>query len=112
MKKKILPIMLVLLSYTSFGCITCNKSVQEGIYNSAFYPNLLTMLSAFLVLTLIIGVLTRIATKRYNIRLAGNPNSMELASIPLVSAAAVLGIVIVDLQMVLFCIRFFNGMKC
>lgn len=73
-------------------CITCNKSLRDGIYNSMFYPNLLTMLSAFIVLFLIIFFFSRLATKRYHTRLNNNPASEELNTVPLASAAMVLGI--------------------
>jgi len=57
-----------------------------------FYPNLLAMLSAFIVLFLIIFFFSRLATKRYKTRLINNPNVKELFTAPLASAAIVLGI--------------------
>ena len=44
----------------STACISCNKQIREGIYNSTFYPNLLIMLSAFIVLSIIVAILVRL----------------------------------------------------
>lgn len=90
--KKLLLIPLIFAVEPTFACITCNKQLQKGIYDSTFYPNLLAMLSAFLVLIVINTTLTRLATNRYNARLIANPSRKELASVPLASAAALLGI--------------------
>jgi uncharacterized membrane protein len=49
----------------SYACVTCNKDIQEGIYNSTFLPNLWTISSAFIVLSIIIAILFRIATRHY-----------------------------------------------
>jgi uncharacterized membrane protein len=66
--------------------------VREGIFNSTFYPNLLIMFSAFIVLAVLITVLARLATSRYNKALAASPGVAIPASVPLAAAAAVLGI--------------------
>lgn len=92
MKKAYLFLILNLCATDVFACITCNKAVQEGIYNSTFYPNLLAMLSAFIVLAIIITILSLLATKRYKARLLLNPRSAVLSRVPLSSAAMVLGI--------------------
>jgi uncharacterized membrane protein len=57
-----------------------------------FYPNLLTMLSAFIVLAAIIAILSRLATRRHNRLLEVNTGKTVLAQAPLTSAATVLGI--------------------
>ena len=36
----------------TFACITCDRNIQQGIYNSAFYINLLSILFPFVVLGL------------------------------------------------------------
>ncbi len=93
MKKPVLLFLfLSLFSYDAMSCTSCNRAIQKGIYNSMFYPNLLTMLSAFIVLAVIIAILSRLATKRYNKLLAVNTGKTVLASAPLSSAATVLGI--------------------
>lgn len=44
--KKTLLLLLTLLSATAVtACPLCNKDIMNGIYNSAFYPNLAIMLS-------------------------------------------------------------------
>jgi uncharacterized membrane protein len=50
------------------------------------------MLSAFFVLAALIIVLSKLATQRYEARLAARPSIAEPASAPLAAAAAVLGI--------------------
>lgn len=79
------------MSYST-TCITCNNAVQKGIYNSMFYPNLLFMLSAFIVLAIIIAIFSRLATRRYQNRLIANPALVEPNALPLMAAATVLGI--------------------
>lgn len=69
---------------TSTACITCNRQLRQAIFDSTFYPNLLTMLSAFIALALIVGLLAGFFKKRYAHHA---PNPM-----PLLTAALVLGI--------------------
>lgn len=92
MKKVILLIAASLITVNGYGCISCNRETREAIFNSTFFPNLLTMLSAFIVLTIIIVVLARMATKRYHKQLVAVPGTKLPASVPLTSAATVLGI--------------------
>lgn len=75
-----------------FACITCNKQIQEAIWDSTFFPNLLTMLSAFLVLGVLVAVLSVLSTRRYKRYLADNPRSGRLTPVPLTTASMVLGI--------------------
>lgn len=90
--KKYLLILFLFCSSSTFACIACNKKVRDGIYNSMYYPNLLSMLSAFIVLFIIIIVFSRFATKQYSTRLRTNTDLKELTTVPLASAALVLGI--------------------
>jgi uncharacterized membrane protein len=92
MKKPVFIFSLLLLSIEAYCCTTCNKQVQDAIYDSTFYPNLLAMMSGFIVLTIIIIILSAIAKKRYTARLSAAPGRKELSAVPLTSAAAVLGI--------------------
>ena len=73
------------MNYSVLCCISCNKLIRDGIYNSQFYPNLFTMLAAFFMLALIIGTLTVIATRQRGLNTKPSP-------IPLHNAAMVLGI--------------------
>jgi uncharacterized membrane protein len=91
-KLALLSFFTCFFSYDAISCISCNRAIQKGIYNSMFYPNLLIMLSAFIVLAIIIAVLFRLATKRYNSRMAADPSFKVPAATPLTSAAMVLGI--------------------
>lgn len=92
MKKAFLFITSIAISAVGSACPLCNKEVAEGIYNSQFYPNLLTMLSAFIVLAIIVAILFAIATKRHRSKLAANPDRQVLSPVPLTTAAIVLGI--------------------
>ena len=78
---------------TSFipACISCNKLIRDGIFNSAFYPNLLKMLSAFIVLSVIVGLLAYISSRRssHSRHPGGDPVS---SPIRLQCAGLVLGI--------------------
>jgi uncharacterized membrane protein len=75
-----------------FTCITCNRQVQEAIYDRSFLPNLLTMLSAFIVLAIIIALLSAASTRRHRKWTAANPGAQVLSPVPLTTAAMVLGI--------------------
>lgn len=74
------------------ACITCNKQIQEAIWNSQFFPNLLTILSAFIVLAVAVVLLSAFSARRYKARLTAYPESKELTPVPLTTAAMVLGI--------------------
>ncbi len=78
------------IPYPALACITCNKQVQEGIYNSTFFPNLLTMLAAFIALAIIVAILSAVSAKRHRSML--HTNSGLLTPVPLTTAATVLGI--------------------
>jgi len=94
MKKKtgIIGTAIVLTGSRAYGCVTCNPQLQESIFDSTFYPNLLTMLAAFIVLAVIIVLLTWMATKRDHMVTVKTPNAPRLTAIPLTAAATVAGI--------------------
>jgi len=92
MRKYFLTLLLAITGTTAFACTTCNKQIREGIYNSSFYPNLVTMLSAFIVLAIVVGILTALTNKRHSARVAANPNVQLLSPVPLTTASMVLGI--------------------
>lgn len=92
MKRTSALLCLTLIPITADCCVTCNRQIQEAIFNSTFYPNLAVMLAAFFVIAIIVIVFTRLATKRYQARQANNPESKELAAVPLTAAGTVLGI--------------------
>lgn len=92
MKKVISIFVLTGITVPAFACPFCNKQIREGIYNSTFYPNLLTMLSAFIVLGITVALLTAFSFKKHNTRLLANPDISILTPVPLTTASIVLGI--------------------
>ncbi len=89
MKKTGVIGLCIVSAYKGFACIQCNKSVQEGIFDSMFYVNIVSVFSSFIVLALIVVVLSVVSTKR---RLA-EPKETAVATnwIPLSAVAIVLG---------------------
>ncbi|SEM58764.1 Uncharacterized membrane protein [Chitinophaga rupis] len=87
-----LTALLTGITVTGSACPFCNKEILKGIYDSQFYPNLLTMLSAFIVLAVIVVILVTIAAKNHRSRLAANPGVQILSPVPLTTASMVLGI--------------------
>jgi uncharacterized membrane protein len=75
-----------------FACITCNKQIQEAIWNSTFFPNLLTMLSAFFVLSALVAILASLRSKRHKAYAARYPDRTHLTPVPLTTTAMILGI--------------------
>lgn len=73
------------------ACITCNKKVREAIFDSTFYPNLLAMLSPFILLTLIVTGLAVFFGKRHTAYISRNGAGKTLNPVPLSTAALVLG---------------------
>lgn len=92
MKRALLLAVILLLSYASYACTTCNRQIREAIWNSTFVPNLLTMLSAFFVLAIIVIVLTVLSVKRHTANTFRHAGNEILNPVPLTTAALVLGI--------------------
>jgi uncharacterized membrane protein len=92
MARFLLTLSLTLTGASAFACPFCNKKIADGIYNSQFYPNLFTMLSAFIVLAVIVAVLTVMTAKRHKARAAAISNKQVLSPVPLTTASIVLGI--------------------
>lgn len=78
-------------SLSFVACITCNRQIQEAIFDSTFYPNLLAMLSPFIVLGAIVAGLSFLSAKKHQKR-AGNLQTTAGSPVPLTAAATVLGI--------------------
>jgi uncharacterized membrane protein len=68
-------------------CISCNKLIREGIYNSAFYLNLMIVLGAFFVLAAIVAVLAYLNGRHHQ-----RSDQGSLSPVPLKTAGMVLGI--------------------
>ncbi|HEX8561569.1 MAG TPA: DUF2243 domain-containing protein [Flavobacterium sp.] len=74
------------------ACTTCNRQLQDRIYDSAFYPNLLAMLSAFIVLAAVVGILSWLSLRRHRAAVRLYPGVIVLNPVPLATAAIVIGI--------------------
>ena len=73
-----------------FACTTCNRTLQDAIFNSTFYPNLFVMLLAFIVLAVVVTVLAFFSTRREKKRaVEGMPT---LTAVPLIAASTTIGI--------------------
>lgn len=88
--KKILFPLFILAAEGAWACTTCNKDLQKAIFDSTFYPNLFTMMLAFIILAGIVSMLSFLTAKqekkhhlRYN---------QKLTVVPLISASTTLGI--------------------
>lgn len=92
MKKVFLSFFIFIFYQPCFACITCNKQIQQAIFNSTFYPNLFTMLLAFIVLGIIVFILSIVSTQKHKARVAANTHLLIADPTPLTSAATVLGI--------------------
>jgi uncharacterized membrane protein len=73
-------------------CITCNRKIQEAIWNDSFAPNLLTMLSAFIVLAIIVTILSTLTAKRHRANVLNYPDQQLFTPVPLTTTAMILGI--------------------
>ncbi|MEJ7557948.1 MAG: DUF2243 domain-containing protein [Pedobacter sp.] len=74
------------------ACISCNKQIRDAIYNGAFYPNLLIILSAFIVLAVILAILTYLNLNAQRRRKQHPDGSASRSRVPLNTAGMVLGI--------------------
>lgn len=92
--KRLHAILVLLTGFAipSFACPLCNKQIRQGIYNSQFYPNLLLMLSAFIVLAIVVIISAKITNKRHRSFVVSNPAIAVLSPVPITTASLVLGI--------------------
>lgn len=91
-KKFFIAVVLILNTTASFACPFCNPQIKEAIFNSTFYPNLITMLSAFFVLAAVVALLAFLNRRRYKTYTTNNPSVNHLSPVPLTTAAIILGI--------------------
>jgi hypothetical protein len=87
-QKPIVTTALLLTALPALACITCDRKIREGIFNSAFGLNVLQMILPFAVLGGIVVLLARLSAKRHANPVAGNIQT----PVPLLSAALILGI--------------------
>jgi uncharacterized membrane protein len=93
MNRKFSLSLLLLCGHASgFACPLCNKEIKDQIYDSQFYPNLLIMLSAFIVLSIIVAIMAAITSKIHKRWQTTNPHAQVLSPVPLTTASVVLGI--------------------
>jgi uncharacterized membrane protein len=93
LKKLLLSVMMIMLmAHASYACTTCNKQIREAIWNSTFVPNLITMLSAFFVIGIIVVVLAVLSSKKHRGNLAMHKGKQVLNPVPLTTASTILGI--------------------
>lgn len=74
------------------ACITCNRQIQEAIWDSTFLPNLVSMLSAFIVLGAIVAILSAMTAKHHKAYTARHADRQHLSPVPLTTSSIVLGI--------------------
>ncbi|WP_207422592.1 DUF2243 domain-containing protein [Desertivirga brevis] len=92
MKKTCLSLAALLLVHDVWACVSCNAKVQEAIYDDRFLPNLITMLSAFIVLGIAVFVFSYLSTRSYKSKLT-KENGVALPDpVPLATASVVTGI--------------------
>jgi uncharacterized membrane protein len=82
----------MMTTIVKLACITCNKEVQEALFNSAFLPNLFTMILGFLILTMIVVILTFFSFKKYKSHSSLVPEKDLLNPVPLSITAIIIGI--------------------
>ncbi|WP_207535147.1 DUF2243 domain-containing protein [Desertivirga arenae] len=91
MKKSSLSFAAMMLVQNTWACVSCNTKLQEAIYDDSFLPNLVTMLSAFIVLGVIVFVFSYLSTKSY--KLLTKKNGVLVPDpVPLSTASIVTGI--------------------
>lgn len=94
MKKKGLKILFLSLLLLPLqpvqACITCDKRISEGIFDSAFGARALYMLLPFGLLAGIVAVLAAVGTRKHKHNLSNN--SKALSPVPLTAVATIIGI--------------------
>lgn len=91
MKQILFCFFILFIAPSASACVFCNKLVREGVYNSSFYPNILGILSAFIVTILLICAFWVIASKRHKALQLANPGITVFSPVPLTTVALVLG---------------------
>jgi len=86
-QKSILLATLLFATAPAFACITCDRQIREGIFNSAFGQNVVVMILPFAVLGGIVALLARVSATWH-----ASARSMAKTPVPLLSAALILGI--------------------
>lgn len=74
----------------AFACITCDRQIREGIFDSAFGKNVILMLLPFAVLGGVVALLSRLSATRYKTQTANTINFKT--PVPLLAVSLILGI--------------------
>jgi len=81
-----------LFDLPSWACPFCNPQTKAAIYDSQFYPNLITMMAAFIAIAVIVAILSALTAKRHRANVSKYPNRQLLTPVPLTTTAMILGI--------------------
>ena len=81
-----------LLFSAILSCISCNKEIQDVLYNTTFLPNLFTIIIGFLILGLIVFAFSYFSFKKYKRHAAFNSDKVLLNPVPLSTTSIILGI--------------------
>jgi uncharacterized membrane protein len=87
-QKGLLLTCLLFTTVPALACITCDRRIRQGIFNSAFGQNVLVMILPFAVLGGIVVLLAKLSNRRYASRAVANAQT----PVPLLSAALITGI--------------------
>jgi len=92
MRYSLLVLLTWLVKSPLVACPSCNKELNERIYNDSFYPNLFITLSAFWVLAILVILLIVLTLKSYKKNLSVNQEVKAFTPVPLITASMILGI--------------------
>ena len=92
MKKNLACMLALVVAIPASACPFCNKEIRQAIFDSSFYPNLVTMLSAFIAVAVIVIILAAMSAKRHRANVSKYPTTQLLTPVPLTTTAMILGI--------------------
>lgn len=72
-------------------CISCNKEIQDALYDSSFLPNLFTIIIGFIILALIVIIFAFVSARKFKKHSKLFPGEELLNPIPLSTAGVVMG---------------------
>ena len=87
------PIVMAALLFTTMpalACITCDRKIRDGIFNSAFGKNVVLMVLPFAALGGLVFLLSRLASRQHNRRAASV--AAPKSPVPLFATSLILGI--------------------
>lgn len=87
-----MSVVALMLVQNCWACLSCNQKLQDAIYDDSFLPNMVTMLSAFIVLGLIVLIVTFLSARNYSSKLNQSNGTIGHNPVPLIKASVVTGI--------------------